>query len=138
MTVMTSSQCMSEGKMTSVYLTDLSVVTHNRSSAGRLEAGFQVPTYGVTAGAASFGGDVAETTLVGYGEFGRRVGETHHRASISDAMVERIRDMREFERHTYPHISRVTGVGLRSVVMICTYKRRIARVVQYRKVVTGG
>lgn len=81
---------------------------------------------------------MAATRLVGYGEFGRRVGESHHRSSISDAMVERMRDMREFERLTYPKISRLTGVGLRSVAMICTYKRRAARVVQYRKVATGG
>jgi DNA repair protein RadC len=75
--------------------------------------------------------------LVAYGEYGRRVGESHHRSSISDAMVEKLRDLREFEHLTYLKISEVTGVGLGSVAKICTYERRNARVASY-KMVAGG
>lgn len=79
-----------------------------------------------------------QATLVAYGEYGRRVGESHHRSSIPDAVVEQLRDLRESARLTYPEISRMTGVGLRSVAMICTYKRRNARVFRYKKVAVVG
>jgi hypothetical protein len=78
------------------------------------------------------------TVLVAYGEYGRRVGESHHRSTISDATVEKLRDLREFEHLTYLTISKVTGVGLRSVAMICTYKRRNARAVSYKQVAVAG
>ena len=62
--------------------------------------------------------------LVAYGEYGRRVGESHHRSTIPDAMVEKLRDLRELEGLTYSAIAKITGVGRSSVAMICAYKRR--------------
>jgi hypothetical protein len=76
--------------------------------------------------------------LVAYGEYGRRVGESHHRASIPDALVERLRDLRELDKLPYSEISRRTGVGLRSVAMICTYKRRNCRPFEWRKLIING
>jgi hypothetical protein len=73
--------------------------------------------------------------LVAYGEYGRRVGESHHRSLYPDALVEKMRDMREFDHLTYSEISRRTGVNLRSVAMICTYMRRNCRVDHYKKVI---
>jgi hypothetical protein len=69
--------------------------------------------------------------LVAYGESGRRVGESHHRSRISNAMVEKVRDLREISHLSYAAISEETGVPMSSVAMICTYQRRNVRAVRY-------
>jgi hypothetical protein len=72
--------------------------------------------------------------IIGYSEYGKRVGETHHNARIPDVLVERMRDLRECNHRTYREIARMLGVGIRSVAMICTYKRRAARVEKWKRV----
>lgn len=69
--------------------------------------------------------------LLARGESGRRVGESHHRSCISDAMVETLRDLREIKRLSYAEIAKITGVGLSTVGMICSYQRRNVRAVRY-------
>lgn len=55
---------------------------------------------------------------------GRRIGETHHNALISDAQVDRMRDRHEDDGAGYRKIAREFGVALTTVRKICTYERR--------------
>ena len=72
--------------------------------------------------------------VVGLSEYGHRVGETHHNAVISDAMVELIRDKHEYEGIGYRRLARELGLGTSIVSKICSYERRVARAVRWRKV----
>jgi hypothetical protein len=62
--------------------------------------------------------------VVGVNERGRRIGETHHNALISDAQVDRMRDRHEDDGLGYRKIAREFGVALTTVRKICTYERR--------------
>jgi hypothetical protein len=62
--------------------------------------------------------------LVAVNEFGRRIGETHHNALISDAMVDQIRERHEDHRRGYLEISQEFDIALTTVRKICTYERR--------------
>ena len=62
--------------------------------------------------------------LVAVNEFGRRIGETHHNAIISDATVDMIRAAHEDSRRGYLEISQEFDIALTTVRKICTYERR--------------
>lgn len=62
--------------------------------------------------------------LVAVNEYGRRIGETHHNAIISDATVDLIRERHEDHRCGYVEISREFDIALTTVRKICTYERR--------------
>jgi hypothetical protein len=62
--------------------------------------------------------------LVAVNEFGRRIGETHHNAIISDAVVDQIRERHEDHRRGYMEISQEFDIALTTVRKICTYERR--------------
>lgn len=55
---------------------------------------------------------------------GMRIGETHHNATISDATVDQIRDLREDEGWTYARLAEHFGIGYSTIAKICTYERR--------------
>lgn len=57
-------------------------------------------------------------------ELGRRIGDGHHRCTIPDAVVVRIRDLREYEHVTIPEIARRLGVAAETVRAIVYYRRR--------------
>ena len=62
--------------------------------------------------------------MVAVNERGRRIGETHHNALISDAVVDLMRDRHEDDGVGYRKISREFNVALTTVRKICTYERR--------------
>jgi len=62
--------------------------------------------------------------LVAVNEFGRRIGETHHNALISDDVVDQIRARHEDHRKGYHEISMEFDIALTTVRKICTYERR--------------
>jgi hypothetical protein len=62
--------------------------------------------------------------LVAVNEFGRRIGETHHNAIISDCVVDQIRERHEDHRRGYLAISQEFDIALTTVRKICTYERR--------------
>ena len=70
--------------------------------------------------------------LVQYNEDGRRCGETHHLAKLTDAQVELIRDRREYEHRTYAQIAAEFGISKSAVFDICSYRRRADSVVKWR------
>ena len=65
-----------------------------------------------------------QRVLVAVNEFGRRIGETHHNALISDATVDRIRERHEDHHRGYFEISHEFDIALTTVRKICTYERR--------------
>jgi hypothetical protein len=66
----------------------------------------------------------ASRAVVAVNERGRRIGETHHNALISDALVDEMRGRHEDDGLGYRKISREFNVALTTVRKICTYERR--------------
>jgi hypothetical protein len=62
--------------------------------------------------------------VVAVNERGRRIGETHHNAHISQALVDEMRARHEEGGLGYRKISRELNVPLTTVRKICTYERR--------------
>jgi DNA invertase Pin-like site-specific DNA recombinase len=65
---------------------------------------------------------------------GIRVGETHHRAKLTDNEVEQIRDLYEFGGMTYSEIAKNYGVTKSEIAQICRYERRVQSVSKWKKI----
>jgi AraC-like DNA-binding protein len=63
-----------------------------------------------------------------------RVGETHHNARISDAVVDRIRDRHEDDGLGYKALSAEFGLSVNTVRKICTYERRAHTPEEWRRI----
>ena len=68
---------------------------------------------------------MAGMRLIGVNECGYRIGESHPRCTLSDTVVEAIRDLREFRNLSYGQISLRLKISLSTVKKICRYERRI-------------
>jgi len=66
------------------------------------------------------------TKLVAYGENGRRVGESHHHATIPQATVDEIRELHEEHGWGYRRIAKALGLAWYTVAKIAKYERRVA------------
>lgn len=69
---------------------------------------------------------------VAVNELGYRIGEGHHNATISDATVKLVRDLRELHHLTLPEIARKTGVAEGTVKLLVYYRRRAQLPASYR------
>lgn len=67
-------------------------------------------------------------------ERGFRIGETHHNATISDEMVDMIRDLYEYDGLRCQEISERTGIAKSTIVKICRYERRASRPHRWKKI----
>jgi hypothetical protein len=67
---------------------------------------------------------VRSRIIVAVNECGKRIGESHHNASIPDAVVDQIRERHEDDGWGYKRLSREFGIALTTVRKICTYERR--------------
>lgn len=72
--------------------------------------------------------------LIAVNEAGRRIGQYHHNARISDDTVTHIRDLREYEGKTYEEISKITGIRKSTVQKICLYERRAQYADRWKKI----
>ena len=72
--------------------------------------------------------------MVAVNEQGRRIGETHHNALLSDALVDQIRDRHEDDKIGYRKIAREFGVSRTTVIKICTYQRRAQTADRYKTI----
>ena len=80
------------------------------------------------------------TVIVALNESGRRIGATHHNATISDAVVDQIRDRHENDGLGYVALAREFNLSKNTVRKICTYERRAqtpARYIRMRVVKRG-
>lgn len=71
--------------------------------------------------------DVKPHLYVAVDERGFRIGETHHNATISDQMVDMIRDLFEYDGLKCQEIAERTGIAKSTIVKICRYERRASR-----------
>lgn len=78
-------------------------------------------------------------------EQGNRVGETHHNATIPDAVIDRIRDRHENDRCGYKQLAQEFRLSLNTIRKICTYERRAKTAYRFKAlrpkegyVVVGG
>lgn len=60
----------------------------------------------------------------GVTEQGKRLGEAHQNAKLSDADVEKIRDMHEEGMISYSRLAKLFGVHKSTISDICTYRKR--------------
>lgn len=60
---------------------------------------------------------------IGYNEYHRQVGESHHRAKLTDDEIERIRTLHE-EGMTYAALSVMFNMAIPSIAKICRFERR--------------
>lgn len=61
---------------------------------------------------------------VAINENGRRIGETHHRATVPDATIQEIRDLHELEGWGYRRIAVALGLRHTYVAKVCAYQLR--------------
>lgn len=71
--------------------------------------------------------------VVQFGESGHRVGESHHRAKLSDEQVDLIRDLHEEYGFGYKKLAHVFKVSRDTIRQICLYMRRNATVTERRR-----
>ena len=62
--------------------------------------------------------------LIGLNEDGRRVGQSHPKARLTDDEVEKMRVLREGLRVPYHRLAELFEVSVFTVVKICQYARR--------------
>lgn len=67
-------------------------------------------------------------------EFGNPLGEAHHRAKLTDADVEFIRDIYDEGMTSYGTLAKVFGVSKAQIRNIITFRRRATTIAAYRTV----
>jgi predicted DNA-binding protein (UPF0251 family) len=77
--------------------------------------------------------ETGATVLVQIGEYGRRVGESHGRARLSDHEIELIRRLKE-EGMSAPLIAEKMEISKRYVYKLVNYEKRASIVAQFRRV----
>lgn len=65
---------------------------------------------------------------------GMRIGEHHPGSKLSDADIEKIRDLREYGGWSYGRIAREYGVTRGCIAKICLYERRVETIAGFKKV----
>lgn len=73
-------------------------------------------------------------SYVAVNENGCRIGETHHRSTISDATVDLIRAYHEDEGWSYERISRRVKIPACTIEKICQYTRRAQTPERWKRV----
>ena len=71
--------------------------------------------------------------LVAYDENGRRIGQSHHNATIPDETVARIRELHEEHGWGYRRIAKHLGLRWQTVAKIARYQRRAALPAAWRR-----
>jgi DNA invertase Pin-like site-specific DNA recombinase len=74
------------------------------------------------------------TVVVACNERGLRIGEHHHNARISDATVDRIRELHEDYGRTYRGIAQDLNIALTTVRKICAYQRRAQTPAKWKRI----
>lgn len=72
--------------------------------------------------------------VVPLNEYGRRIGEKHHNARISDATVDLIRELHEDQGQSYRLISETLQIAFTTVRKICAYQRRAQTPVRWKRI----
>ena len=70
----------------------------------------------------------------GVAETGRVVGESHHRSTIPDQIVDTVRELHEECGRSYQWIAIRLSLRLPTVAKLCRYERRVPHAVRWRTV----
>lgn len=65
-------------------------------------------------------------------ERGQRIGESHQNAKLSNAEVDRMRDLREEEKWSYERLAALFQVPKATVQKICNYDRRATTIARWK------
>ncbi len=76
---------------------------------------------------------MTQQKMVQIGEYGRRVGESHGRAKLSDHEIDLVRQLRE-DGMPAAEIAEKFEVGKRYVYKVVNFERRASIVAEYRRV----
>lgn len=72
--------------------------------------------------------------LVPVNEQGKRIGQHHHNAKISDEMIDKIREMHEEQGIGWRRLAKMLGMSVNTVKKICLYERRAQTPERWKKV----
>lgn len=67
---------------------------------------------------------MSTSKMIAINESGKRIGEDHQHAVLTNEQVDRIRDLHEDHNLTYTQLSEMYGVGKSTIAGICQYRRR--------------
>lgn len=76
----------------------------------------------------------SSVVIVAYNEQGLRIGQSHHNATISDELVDKIRELHEDYGWGYKAICSRLRLSLTAVRKICTYERRAQTPSRWKRV----
>lgn len=65
-------------------------------------------------------------------ENGLRIGETHHRARLTDQEVDQIRDLREIEKWSLDRLAVKFNCPKATIQSICEYRRRASTIAGWK------
>ena len=71
--------------------------------------------------------------MVGMSEYRRVAGESHPGATLTDREIDEIRSLHEDEGVSYSALAFLFGVPKSTIAGICQYRRRTARIVEWRR-----
>lgn len=74
---------------------------------------------------------------VALNDAGRRIGETHPRAQLTDEQVDRIRDLHEDHDLTYDQLAALYSVPKSTIASICQYRTRAQTPFGWKKLNQG-
>lgn len=72
--------------------------------------------------------------LVAFNEAGLRIGQCHHRAVLTDAEVELVREMHENDGMSYKTLANKFEVSKGTIAKICRYERRGQTPANWKKI----
>jgi hypothetical protein len=78
------------------------------------------------------------THIVAINETGHRIGSSHHNSTISDEIVDKVRDMHEDDGVSYGKIAKLIGLTKSFVAKICRYERRAQTPDKWKRVKKHG
>ncbi len=62
--------------------------------------------------------------LIAINELGKRIGEDHQHAKLTNEQVDRIRDLHEYHGLKYSQLAEMYGVSKSMIAGVCQYRRR--------------
>jgi antitoxin component HigA of HigAB toxin-antitoxin module len=64
------------------------------------------------------------TRMIAVNEHGKRIGEDHQHAKLTNEQVDRIRDLHEDHGLKYSQLAEMYGVSKSMIAGVCQYRRR--------------
>jgi hypothetical protein len=73
--------------------------------------------------------------IIAVNEQGYRIGSSHHNATISDEVVDKMRDLHEDDGIGYRRLAKMFNLSRSVVAKLCKYERRAQTPQRWKKVV---